>query len=108
MRTQSGQRQCPSDLILCEVTVSQIQARHREKKTRAENLTKKLVLFSAIMGEAIRESSVGARLGKSSKVGMFVSKPRQRTIIVCVRERGRYQIARKKQNLVPKWKVLMK
>ena len=29
------------------------------------------------MGRAIRESSIGTRLGKSSKLGMFIRKPRK-------------------------------
>ena len=36
------------------------------------------------MGKAIRESSVGTRLGKSSKLGMVIRDLRERTILVCV------------------------
>ena len=42
------------------------------------------------MGKAIRESSVGTRLGKSSNLGMLIWKPRKRTVLVCVC--GRYQV----------------
>ena len=58
------------------------------------------------MGTAIRESSCKIRLGKSSKLGMFVRQPRKRTILVCVC--GREKMAGKKQNINPTWKILMK
>ena len=41
------------------------------------------------MGKAIRENSIGTRLEKSSKLGMFLRKPRKRAILVCVC--GRYK-----------------
>ena len=37
-----------------------------------------------VMGETIWESSFTTRLGKSSKLGMPICKPRKRTILVCV------------------------
>ena len=42
-----------------------------------------------IEGKAIRESSIKIRSGKSSKLGMFVCQPNERTILICVC--GRYQ-----------------
>ena len=54
------------------------------------------------MGGAIRGSSSGKRLGKSSKLGMFFSFL-QRVILVC--ECGRYQNG-KKDTLDPMWKLL--
>ena len=60
-----------------------------------------------VLGNAIRESSIGTRLGKSSKLGMCMCFPRRKTILVCVR--GRYQkLDGKKQYIDPMWKVLMK
>ena len=43
----------------------------------------------AVVGKAIRESSIGTRFGKSSKLGMPIRKPRKRAILVCAY--GRYQ-----------------
>ena len=58
------------------------------------------------MGKAIRESSIGTRLGKSSKLRMFFFIKREKmTILVCVDE---IKPAGKKQNIDPMWKVLMK
>ena len=37
-----------------------------------------------IMGKAIRDSSIGARLGKSSELGMFLRSPTKRTILIRV------------------------
>ena len=37
-----------------------------------------------IMGKATRESYIGTRWWKSSKLGMFLCKPRKKTILVCV------------------------
>ena len=42
------------------------------------------------LGKAIRERSIGTRLGKSSKVVMFICKPRKIAILICVC--GRHQI----------------
>ena len=43
-----------------------------------------------VMAKAIRGSSIRTRSGKSSKLGMLISKPRKRTILVCIC--GRHKI----------------
>ena len=59
-----------------------------------------------IMGKAIRESSIVTRLGKSSKLGMLVCKPRRRTILVSVC--GRSHTGWEERNIDRMWKVLVK
>ena len=59
------------------------------------------------MGKAIRESSIGTRLGESSKLGMLIRKPKIRTILVRVYVDD-IKLAGKKHNIDPMWKVLMK
>ena len=44
------------------------------------------------MGKAIRESSIGTRLVKSSELGMIIRQPRKRAALICVC--GRYQAGR--------------
>ena len=47
-------------------------------------------LAGLIMGEAIRENSIGTRLGTSSGLGMLICKPRKKgPFLVCVC--GRYK-----------------
>ena len=58
------------------------------------------------MGKAIRENSIGTRLGKSSKLGMPFCKPRKGLFLsVYVDDK---KIVGKKQNLDPMWKALNK
>ena len=58
------------------------------------------------MGEAIRESSVGTRLGTSSKLGMFfVNREKGLFLSVYVDD---IKLAGKKQNIEPTWTMFMK
>ena len=63
-----------------------------------------------IMGKAIRESSVGTRLGKGSTLGMFVCKPWRRTILVSVCGRPKNWLERNRtsiQCVEYLWKILI-
>ena len=58
------------------------------------------------MGTAIRESSFEIRLGKSSKLGMFVRQPRKKDYFyLCVND---IKLAGKKKNISLTWTILMK
>ena len=58
------------------------------------------------MGKAIRESSIGTRLGKSSQLGMLIRTPRKGLFLsVYVDD---IKLAGQKQNIIPMWKVLNK
>ena len=59
-----------------------------------------------LMGKAIRESSIGTRLGESSKFGMLIRTPRKKTILVCVCHD--IKVAGKNKNIDPMWKLLNK
>ena len=58
------------------------------------------------MGKAIRESSFGKRMGKSSKLGVLVVN-REKKLFFSVYVDG-IMMAGKKQTLDPMWKILMK
>ena len=55
-----------------------------------------VIFWQTIVGTAIWESSIGTRLGKSFKLGMFICQPSKRTIPISVC--GRYQIGRQNRN----------
>ena len=58
-----------------------------------------------VMGKAIREHSIKIRLGKGSKLGMLIREPRKgQFLFVCVDD---INLAGKKQNINPTWKILM-
>ena len=58
------------------------------------------------MGTAIFESSIGKRLGKSSKLGMFIRSTKKKpSLSVSVDD---IKMAGKTENIDPMWKVLMK
>ena len=57
------------------------------------------------MGTAIRESSVGTRLGKRSKLGMFIRLPIKDFSCLCLWTKLNW--LGKKQNISPTWKILV-
>ena len=63
-------------------------------------------LAGLVVGEAIRESSIGTRLGTSSKLGMFfVNREKGLFLSVYVDD---IKLAGKKQNIEPTWTMFMK
>ena len=63
-------------------------------------------LAGLIMGEAIRENSIGTRLGTSSGLGMLICKPRKKGPFLSVFVDG-IKLAGRKQNIDPMWKALV-
>ena len=59
-----------------------------------------------IMGKALWENPVAARLGEGFQLGMLIRTPWKRVILICVC--GRQKLAGRKQNIDPMWKVLNK
>ena len=55
-----------------------------------------------IMGKALWENPIEARLGESFQLGMPIRTPSRRVILICVC--GWHKLAGKKQNLDPMWK----
>ena len=59
-----------------------------------------------VVGTAMRENSIGARLGESSKLRMLICASWKRIILVC--KCGWHKIGWKETKIDPKWKVLHK
>ena len=59
-----------------------------------------------IVEKAIWDRTIYTRLGKSSKLGMFIRQPRKRTTLICD-VWTITKLAGKKQNINPTWKILM-